>query len=188
MTNALEEADFARVNGGDCTFRADDAKASKEFRAEYATRSRLISPSQMPMERSADGLIKHLMHERFNSAEMCVDAYMQFIEPGSSSGVHRHVWEEIIFVMDGEGYDLHWDMSYECDEEYHWKWDEEPKKYAWKRGDFIFIPPYTNHQHFSTGTSEARIIVISNRIIKKMGMDWFDQVTNAPGFEDIANP
>lgn len=188
MTSQISEADFARVNGGDCTFRADDAQASKDFRAEYATRSRLISPEQMPMERSADGLIKHLMHERFNSAEMCVDAYMQFIDSGSSSGRHRHIWEEIIFVADGEGHDLHWDMSYECDEEYHWAWDAEPKKFAWKRGDFIFIPPYTDHQHFATGPGEARLIVISNRIIKKMGMDWFDQVSNAPGFEDVRTP
>ena len=29
---------------------------------------------------------------------------------------------------------------------------------------------------------EARLIVISNRIVKDMGFDWFDQVENAPGF------
>ena len=180
MSTELLEADFAHVNGGTCSFRADDVQASKDFRAEYATRSRLISPEEMPMELCDDGLIKHLMHERFNSAEMCVDAYMQFIKPGGASGIHRHMWEEIIFVMDGEGYDLHWDMSYECAEEYHWSWEAEPKKYTWKRGDFIFIPPYSNHQHFATGDKEARLIVISNRIIKKMGMDWFEQVAPAP--------
>jgi hypothetical protein len=27
-----------------------------------------------------------------------------------------------------------------------------------------------------------RLIVISNRIVKEMGFDWFDQIENAPGF------
>ena len=31
-------------------------------------------------------------------------------------------------------------------------------------------------------TSEARLIVISNRMVKEMGFDWFDQLENAPGF------
>lgn len=182
MSKPLLESDFARVNGGECTFRADDSRASQEFRAEYATRSRLIEAAQMPMERCADGLIKHLMHERFNSAEMCVDAYMQFLEPGGRSGKHRHMWEEIIFVVEGAGHDLHWDMSYDVDEEYHWAWAAEPKRFDWKRGDFIFIPPYTAHQHFAAETGEARLVVISNRIVKKMGFDWFDQIESAPGF------
>ena len=181
MNEVLKEEDFARVHGGECSFRADDVAASKAFRAEYATRSRLISPEQMPMEKCDDGLIKHLMHERFGSAEMCVDAYMQFIEPGGASGKHRHMWEEIIFVMAGTGYDLHWDMSFEVEDEYHWEWETEPKRYEWKRGDFIYIPPFTNHQHFANVGEEVRLIVISNRIIKKMGVDWYEQVEAAPG-------
>jgi hypothetical protein len=26
------------------------------------------------------------------------------------------------------------------------------------------------------------LIVISNRMVKEMGFDWFDQIENAPGF------
>ncbi|MDB5409792.1 MAG: cupin 2 [Rhodospirillales bacterium] len=181
MTQPLREEDVARVNAGPCTFRADDVKQSAEFRAEYAERSRLITPEMMPMEECDDGLIKHLMHERFGSAEMCVEAYMQFLAPNGASGKHRHMWEEIVFVLEGEGYDLHWDMSYHCEDEYHWKWAETPKRFDWKRGDFIFIPPFTIHQHWNaSATSEARVIVISNRIVKKMGFDWLDQVEPAP--------
>ena len=29
---------------------------------------------------------------------------------------------------------------------------------------------------------EARLIVISNRIVREMGFDWLDQLENAPGF------
>jgi gentisate 1,2-dioxygenase len=56
-----------------------------------------------------------------------------------------------------------------------------PKKFEWKEGDYIYIPPFTTHQHFAS--AEARLIMMSNRMVKEMGYDWFDQVENAPGFE-----
>jgi hypothetical protein len=44
------------------------------------------------------------------------------------------------------------------------------------------VPPFSIHQHFNTGKTEARLIVISNRIVKAMGFDWLDQIEHAPGF------
>ncbi len=142
----------------------------------------VVTAEDMPFERSADGLIKHLVHKKLNTRECCVEAYMQFLKAGERSGKHRHMWEEIIFVVEGSGYDLHWDMKFDCLEAFEWDWAEEPKRFEWQRGDFIYIPPFTIHQHFAEADSEARLIVISNRIVKEMGYDWFDQLENAPGF------
>jgi quercetin dioxygenase-like cupin family protein len=115
--------------------------------------------------------------------EMCVDIYMQFIEGGSRTGKHRHLSEEIFYVVEGSGYDLHWDVKFDCKDEFEWAWESEPKKFEWKEGDFVYIPPYVMHQHFNgDAKNEARIIVINSRIVKKMGFDWFEQVENAPGF------
>jgi cupin superfamily acireductone dioxygenase involved in methionine salvage len=90
------------------------------------------------------------------------------------------MWEELAFVVEGEGYDLHWDMMFDCQDKFIWQWEEEPKKVEWKQGDYIYVPPYTNHQNFAT--KESRIIVMSNRIIKDMGFDWHEQLESAPGF------
>jgi len=38
------------------------------------------------------------------------------------------------------------------------------------------------HQHVANPGEECRIIVMSNRIVKDMGFDWFDQVERAAGF------
>jgi oxalate decarboxylase/phosphoglucose isomerase-like protein (cupin superfamily) len=93
------------------------------------------------------------------------------------------MWEEVIFVVEGSGYDLHWDLKYDCLDAFEWDWAGEPKRFEWTRGDFIYVPPFTIHQHFNaSATDEARLIVISNRIVKEMGYDWFDQLDNAPGF------
>ena len=161
-----------------CTFRADEVKASQEFRKAYESKTNVVLAEDMPWEQSADGLIKHLVHEKLNTREMCVEAYMQFLKAGEKSGIHRHMWEEIIFVAEGSGYDLHWDFKFDCIEKFEWEWEAEPKKFEWKRGDFIYVPPFVTHQHFAN--SEARLIVISNRIFKEIGFDWFDQLEDAP--------
>ena len=89
-----------------CTFHADDIAASRRFRESYESRLNVVKAEDMPWERSPDGLIKHLVHHRMNTRECCVEAYMQFLAPGERSGRHRHMWEEIIFVVEGSGHDL----------------------------------------------------------------------------------
>jgi quercetin dioxygenase-like cupin family protein len=169
------------------TFRADDVKASAEFRKAYESKLNVVHAEDMPWEHCADGLIKHLMHHQMNTREMCVEAYMQFLKAGEKSGKHRHMWEEIIFVAEGSGYDLHWDLKFDCLDAFEWEWAAEPKAYSWKRGDYIYIPPFTNHQHIASDHEECRLIVMSNRITKDMGFDWFDQIENAPSFEALKN-
>jgi gentisate 1,2-dioxygenase len=165
-------------------FYREGLEESKQFRKDYKEiYKNLIKASEMPLERSPDGLIKHIVNEKMKTMEMCVDIYMQFIEGGSRSGKHRHLSEEIFYVLEGSGYDLHWDVMFDCKDEFEWSWETEPKKFEWKQGDFIYIPPYVTHQHFNGDSkNEARIMVINSRIVKKMGFDWFEQLENAPGF------
>ena len=147
-------------------FYAKALEASAKFREEYEGRLNVVKASQMPFERSPDGLIKHIINEEMDTKECCLDIYMQFLPPGKASGKHRHLSEEVFYVVEGSGYDLHWDVRFDC-----------------KEGDFVYIPPYCTHKHFNADlSSEARIIVINSRIIKPMGFDWFEQLENAEGY------
>ena len=180
---APEERDVAHVGSESCSFRMDSIAQSAEFRRLYDTLKNVVNGEDMPFERAADGLLKHIVHERLNTRECCIEAYMQFLPGGGRSGKHRHMWEEVIFVAEGEGYDLHWDLKFDCLDAFKWDWESEPKRFSWTRGDFIYVPPFTTHQHFNADAkSEARLIVISNRIVREMGFDWLDQLENAPGF------
>ena len=163
-------------------------EASREFRKEYRQRKKVIKHDEMPMERTADGLIKHVINENMNSTECCIDIYMQFIEAGKATGTSRHLSEEIAFVIEGSGHDLHYDVHFECKDEFIWEWDSEPKKFEWGPGDFIYIPPYCAHKRFNDGADEARIVVINSRMMKAIGFDWFDQLEPAEGFEDLWVP
>ena len=173
----------ARLGAGEVDFYAEAVKASEQFRADYATRMKLVPSEAMPYENSPDGLIKHVINERMDTKEMCLDIYMQFLPPGKASGKHRHLSEEVFYVVEGSGYDLHWDVKFDCHDVMEFEWETEPKKFEWTAGDFIYIPPYCAHQHFNSDPkNEARIIVVNSRIVKAMGFDWFEQLENAEGF------
>lgn len=158
-------------------FYSEALKASSQFREDYKGRLNVVKAEQMPFERSPDGLIKHVVNEKMNTKECCLDIYQQFIPGGKKSGKHRHLSEEIFYVIEGTGYDLHWDVRFDCNEEMEFEWDTEPKRFEWTTGDFVYIPPYCAHQHFNADAkNEARIVVMNSRIIKPMGFDWFEQL------------
>lgn len=170
-------------------FYAEALEASKAFRSAYEGRANIVKWHEMPMERSADGLIKHIVNEGMDTKECCIDIYMQFIPPVGSTGTSRHLSEEIAFVIEGRGYDLHYDVRFDCEEEFVWEWDTEAKKYEWGPGDFIYIPPYCAHKRFSSDPdSEARVVVTNSRMMRAIGFDWFDQLEPAEGFEDLWVP
>lgn len=164
-------------------------EASRQFRKEYQERKNIVKWNEMPMERSADGLIKHIINEEMNTKECCIDIYMQFIPPKGATGTSRHLTEEVAFVIEGTGHDLHYDVNFRCEEEFIWEWDTTPKKFEWGPGDFIYIPPYCAHKRINDDPdNEARVVVINSRMMKAMGFDWYDQLEPAEGFEDLWVP
>jgi quercetin dioxygenase-like cupin family protein len=159
----------------------DDATAAP---ARNAKRKKVVHPNEMPWEMSRQGLLKHLLNEQMNTRMETVDAYMQIIPPGSRSGKHRHLAEECVYVLEGRGYDLHQDCDVEITDTYHWKAQDEVKRYEWEAGDVIYIPPNTIHQHFNADPDRpVRLISAINRIYRKFGLNDLEQLEDAPEYD-----
>ena len=155
-----------------------------EAPARNAKRAKVVHPENMPWEMAKQGLLKHLMNEAMNTRMETVDAYMQIIPPGSKSGKHRHLAEECLYVLEGKGYDLHQDCDVEITDTYHWKPQDEVKRYEWEAGDVIYIPPNTIHQHFNADPDRpVRLISAINRIYNKFGLNDLEQLENAPEYQ-----
>jgi quercetin dioxygenase-like cupin family protein len=149
-----------------------------------AKRKKLVHPEEMPWEMSRQGLLKHLLNEQMNTRMETVDAYMQIIPPGSRSGKHRHLAEECLYVLEGRGYDLHQDCDVEITDTYHWKAQEEVKRWEWEAGDVIYIPPNTIHQHFNADPQRpVRLISAINRIYRHSGLNDLEQLEDAPEYD-----
>ena len=159
----------------------DDAA---EAPARNAKRRKVLHPGDMPWEMARQGLLKHLLNEAMNTRMETVDAYMQIIPPGSRSGKHRHLAEECLYVLEGHGYDLHQDCDVEITDTYHWKPQDEVKRYEWEAGDVIYVPPNTIHQHFNASPDRpVRLISAINRIFKASGLNDLEQIEDAPEYD-----
>jgi quercetin dioxygenase-like cupin family protein len=117
------------------------------------------------------------------NVETVIDLYMQELPPGGRSGKHRHMAEECLFILEGKGYDLHWDVEAELKDKYYWRVSSEPKKFEWEAGDLVIIPVNTVHQHFNADPEKpARFISAVNNLYRRLGYADLEQLEEAsPG-------
>ena len=98
--------------------------------------------------------------------------YLLKVAAGSSTEPEKHLFEEVFYVVEGRGYDLHWDVGFEVDVEFEWSWADEPKTFEWKKGDFVFIPAYTVKQHVNADPDNeaAEFSVVVRSDTKRQGL------------------
>lgn len=157
-----------------------EAAALKE-KGKWLRRLQVIKAQDMAWEDSPHGRIKHLIHEKMNYPVSTVNLYMMVLPPGGRSGKHRHMAEELLYIITGDGYDMHWDADVEITDRYYWRNKKEGVKYEWKSGDYVYIPPMTAHQHFNASKDkEARFLAARNRIYKHLGYPDMEQLEEAP--------
>ena len=101
-----------------------------------------------------------------NTRMETVDAYMQIIPPGSRSGKHRHLAEECVYVLEGQGYDLHQDCDVEITDTYHWKPQDEVKRFEWKRATHLHPAQHHPPAFNASKDKPVRLISATNRIYK----------------------
>lgn len=178
---AHDEAKSFRKGKKAARYYDDSLKEAQRQKKKDEKLQDVLRAADMPWEQSRQGLLKHVVNEKMNAKVKTVDIYIQEIPPGSRSGKHRHMAEEFLFVLEGRGYDLHWDVSPRIEEKYHWETDKEPKRYDWEAGDIIFVPVNTVHQHFNSDPEKpARLISGTNRMYKHMGLHDLEQIEDAP--------
>ncbi|WP_338603004.1 cupin domain-containing protein [Sulfolobus tengchongensis] len=149
-------------------------------------KKQVIKPWEMPWEVTPNGIIKWLANEKMDIAIRTLDAYMLFIPPYSRSGKERHLAEEYVYVVEGKGYDLHQDCDFDITEQgYNLQCSDEIKRFDWKAGDVIYIPPNVIHQHFNASNDKpARLIVAMSRLYKWAGLNDFEIIENAPEYDE----
>jgi len=180
-----EEAKQFKKGSARASYYQEALRESAQFRKDYKRRKGVIKAEEMPWEDTPQGRIKHVINEKMDTRECALDMYIQLLPPGGRSGKHRHMAEEVFYVLEGKGYDQHWDLKFDCADAYIWDWEKEPKRFDWEEGDYVYIPPYTTHQHFNADPAKpARFITATNRIVKLMGFDWLEQVEPAPDYKE----
>jgi uncharacterized RmlC-like cupin family protein len=181
---ADEEASRWRAGDLQADFYARKLASSLRRFEEMPTSKQVVKPVEMPWEDSPQGRLKHVLNAGMDTAATSMDIYIQEIPPGGRSGKHWHVAEEMVFILEGRGHDLHWDVNPDVKERYQWKISEEASRHDWEEGCVVFIPSCVAHQHFNNDPQRpARIICARNRVYDAVGWELTEQLEPAPGYE-----
>lgn len=107
---------------------------------------RVIRGADCPWQTTRQGKLQFYLNRWSETAASGLDVMAQRIDPGERSGEHRHIFEEMLLVLSGRGYDLH-----------------EGTQHRWEAGDLICVPPMLAHQHVNDGPESAQLISVWSR-------------------------
>ncbi|HTE83885.1 MAG TPA: cupin domain-containing protein [Dehalococcoidia bacterium] len=145
---------------------------------------KVIHPSDTQWQLTPHGRIRVLADAGTPLRVKALDGYLQEIAGGGRSGKRWQMADELFYVLEGEGYDLHWEVEVEIDDQYYARFAKEPTRWDWKAGDLVWIPQNTVFQHFNAGSrSSVRLLCASNRIYKQLGYSRVEELENAPEYD-----
>ena len=104
---------------------------------------RVIRAADCAWENSRQGRLKFYISRWTEVAARGLDVMAQEISPKERSGEHRHIFEELLLVVKGRGYDLH-----------------DGTQHRWAEGDLIGVPPMIVHQHINDGKESAQLLSV----------------------------
>ena len=149
----------------------DRYRMQQEERKKLSSLPRVAKFNEISWEQNAQAYVKYytgtMMRGRLDRAPICSMTILeQMLFPGSRSGKHRHYFEAIFFVIEGEGYEIHDDV-----------------KYPWGPGDIMMVPTYCVHQHFNGADSPVRFLFIIPLVFELMGISLTEQIELHPNYQ-----
>ena len=148
-------------------------------------RTKVVKPADTTWETTSDGRVRVIASpDRHDLRLFSVDVYQQEVPAGSRSGRHWHMADEVLYVMSGRGYSLHWEVEAEIADKYYARIANEPSHHGFTAGDTVYVPQNTVHQHFN-GSSEEPLVLLSaqNRLFRYLGYDNVAYFENAPEYD-----
>ncbi len=128
----------------------------------------VVKAKELPWEDTRLGKIKYIAHPKIASGLVTYECFLQEIPPGGRSGKHRHVGEEIQFIISGEGYSVLDGV----------RWD-------WGKYDVVCIPVTTTHQHFNSDPKRSTLFIsVQSRLYSFIGHGGVEHLEDAPSYHE----
>ena len=121
--------------------------------------------------------------EMTDNRQFGVDVFELTVPGGSRSGKHWKMADEILYVLDGEGYSLHWEVQAEIAEKYYARIAKQPTRHEIRAGDTLYVPQNTIAQHFAADGSPLHLLSAQNRVFTTLGYDNVHYFENAPEYD-----
>jgi gentisate 1,2-dioxygenase len=114
----------------------------------------LVKGSEMTFEETAIGRLSYVVDSRIGFHSKTLATAVAEVEPNGHSGAHRHLHDEINYVISGSGECIVDDVTFPV-----------------KAGDTLAIPVFGWHQYFNTGEEPLRILSHNTRpLLENLGL------------------
>jgi quercetin dioxygenase-like cupin family protein len=154
-----------------------------------AGRTKVVTPDDAQWRTTPLGRVRVLSApERDDVRVFSVDVFEQEIPAGSRSGKRWHMADEVLYVLSGSGYSLHWQVEAEIAERYYAHVAKEPTRHEITAGDTLYVPHNTVAQHFAADGEPLRLLSGQNRVFKLLGYDAVSYLENAPEYDAAVAP
>ena len=148
-------------------------------------RKKVVKPSDTTWASTPLGRVRVMSApDRDDVRVFSVDVFELEIPAGSRSGKHWKMADEVLYVLDGEGYSLHWEVEAEIAEKYYARIAKEPTRHDFTKGDTVYVPQNTVAQHFAADGTPVRLLSAQNRVFKHLGYDTVHYFEPAPEHAD----
>jgi len=139
---------------------------------EVESMTKVVKAGDVPWTETRDGLVRVMASAEMEDLRLfSVDLYEQQIEMGGASARHWHMADEVVYVLEGSGHSLHWDVEAEIDDRYYARIKRQPSRHEITAGDIMYVPQNTVHQHIAGPRGPLRILCAHNRIFSALGYD-----------------
>jgi quercetin dioxygenase-like cupin family protein len=144
-------------------------------------RKKVVKPQDIAWEETPLGRVRTMSSpERTDVRTFSVDVFELDIPAGSHSGKRWQMADEVLYVLSGSGYSLHWEVQAELAEKYYARIAVEPTRHEITAGDTLYVPQNTIAKHFSADGEPLRLLSGQNRLFKLLGYDRVVYLENAP--------
>lgn len=142
----------AELYGQELSFALREEVARRESRV-------LVKSSELTFERSPMGHVAYVVDNRIGFHTKALSAVMGEVVSEGHSGAHRHLYDEVDYVISGSGQAVVDDVTFDV-----------------KAGDTLAIPPYAWHQYFNTSDAPLRILAFTTRpMLESLGLSLVEQ-------------
>jgi gentisate 1,2-dioxygenase len=126
----------------------------------------VIKQKDCTWEETRNGRVLWFCHPQRDTGILTYETYLQELPPGCQSGKHRHVGEEVAYIVEGKGYSI-----------------IDGEKWEWAAGDVVAVPIHSVHQYFNSDPQHpAKLIVVKSNVYDFMGfagIEHFEDATYA---------
>ncbi len=135
-------------------------------------RKKVVHPEDTTWNDTPLGMVRVLSSaDRTDVRTFSMDIFELEVPAGGRSGRRWHMADEVLYVLSGSGYSLHWEVQAEIAERYYGRVAREPSRHEIEPGDVLYVPQNTVAQHVAADGPPLRLLSAQNRIFKLLGYD-----------------